>query len=151
VTNPLPDRWQTRDFPVLVEAARAIDAGDRVDVTEISAALELEETEAKRALGALKQAGYLEDRPVGVVGEVGVVGAWGSWTGLTERGRRAVGIWPSGQAADSLVDALRQAEDMVTDPEEKTLLRRAAGAMGSVSREVLTDVMAAVIKSQAGI
>lgn len=151
MTNPLPDRWHSRDFPVLVAAARGIDSGEGVDVAEISSALDLDDTDVKRALGALKQAGYLDDSPIGVTGPGVQSLAWPSWTGLTERGRRAVGIWPSGQAADSLVEALRQAEDLVTDPEEKTLLRRAAGAMGSVSREVLTDVMAAVIKSQAGI
>ncbi len=70
---------------------------------------------------------------------------------LTERGRRAVGTWPSSEGVDALVDALRQAEDTTSDPEEKTLIRRAAGAVGMVSRDVMVDVMGAVIARQSGI
>lgn len=50
---------------------------------------------------------------------------------LRERGRRAVGIWPNGESVDALVDALRQAGEATTDPEEKTLIRRPAGALTS--------------------
>jgi len=37
------------------------------------------------------------------------------------------------------------------DPEEKTLLRRAAGAVGSVSRDIMVDVVAAVVARQSGL
>jgi hypothetical protein len=70
---------------------------------------------------------------------------------LTERGRRAVGLWPSGESADALVEALRQAEELTDDPEERTLIRRAAGAIGSVSREIMVDVVAAVVARQSGL
>ena len=142
--TPLNDRWHSRDFPVLVEAARLIDQADELHIATIAHTLGIDADEVKRALSALKQAGYLQDgritlAPSRLAGP-SLAAPTPTSIELTERGRRAVGIWPSGQAADSLVDALRQAEDLVTDPEEKTLLRRAAGAMGSVSREVLTDV-----------
>ncbi|MEP6650890.1 MAG: hypothetical protein ABJA74_13425 [Lapillicoccus sp.] len=68
--------------------------------------------------------------------------------GLTERGRRAIGLWPSGETVDALVDALRQAEEATEDPEEKSLIRRAVGAVTSVSRDVMVDVVAAVINRQ---
>lgn len=48
--------------------------------------------------------------------------------GLTERGRRAVGLWPSEESVDALVDDLRKSEEATDDPEEKSLIRRAAGA-----------------------
>jgi hypothetical protein len=71
--------------------------------------------------------------------------------GITERGRRAVGLWPSGEGVDALVDALRKAENTTDDPEEKTVLRRAAGAVGSVSRDIMVDVVAAVVSRQSGL
>ncbi|WP_116951622.1 hypothetical protein [Jiangella endophytica] len=66
-------------------------------------------------------------------------------TGLTERGRRAVGVWPSGENVDALVEALQQAAEATSDPEEKSALRRAAGAVLGVSKNVMTEVVAAVI------
>lgn len=71
--------------------------------------------------------------------------------GLNERGRRAVGIWPAGDGPDALVAALQQAAEATEDPDEKSLLRRASGAVGSISRDVMSDVLAAVIRSQTGI
>lgn len=70
---------------------------------------------------------------------------------LTERGLRAVGLWPSDHAGNQLADLLRQAAEATTDPEEQTILQRASGAVGSVSRGVMTDVLAALLKSQAGL
>lgn len=70
---------------------------------------------------------------------------------LTERGRSAVGLWPSERVGEELVDLLRQAADTVKDPEEQTLIRRASGAVGCVSRGVTTDVVAALVKSQVGL
>jgi hypothetical protein len=75
----------------------------------------------------------------------------GSVRALTERGRRAAGLWPSGEGVDALVDALRQAETQVDDEEEKSMLRRAAGALGGMSREIATDVLAAWVRSQTGL
>jgi hypothetical protein len=91
--------------------------------------------------------GYLDGKPMD---------SWGGrldWfvNEITERGRRAVGLWPTGESVDALVDALRQAEDATDDPEEKSALRRAAGAVLGVGRDVMTDVMAAVIAKQMGV
>lgn len=95
---------------------------------------------------ALIRAGYLSGEEIHTLGGPpdAIVG------GITERGMRTVGIWPSGESVDALVDALRQAEDATDDPEEKTLIRRATGALASVSRDVMTDVVAAVISRQVG-
>jgi hypothetical protein len=67
------------------------------------------------------------------------------------RGRRAVGLWPLGESADAVVDALRQSECSQTTPEEKTMIRRAAGAIGSVSRDIMVEVVAPVVSRQSGL
>lgn len=145
---PLPDRWHSRDFPVLLELARGLDAGALPDQQQITTYLGISENELNAAWHALREGGYLrlvEGRPrrLGDSEVTRIV--------LTERGLRAVGLWPSDRAGNQLADLLRQAADATTDPEEQTILQRASGAVGSVSRGVMTDVLAALVKSQAGL
>jgi hypothetical protein len=145
---PLPDRWHSRDFPVLLEVARALDSGASPDERRLTADLGISSDQLDASWHALREGEYLRvlrDRPrrLGDGAMTHIV--------LTERGRRAVGLWPSEGAGDELADLLRQAADRIDDPEEQTLLRRAAGAVGSVSRGVMTDVIAALVKSQAGL
>jgi hypothetical protein len=102
---------------------------------------------SSRALKALLH-GYLAGQTIDGLG-AGTVDFFA--TELTERGRRAVGLWPSGESADALVEALRQAEELTDDPKERTLIRRSAGAIGSVSREVLVDGVAAVVARRSGL
>lgn len=147
----LPDRWTTRDYRVLLEIARAIDRGDRAKPDQVAEILGLTEDETNRTISDLKDAGYLDERPNIARHDGKPIGFGGNYLILTERGRRTVGLWPSGESVEALVDALRQAEDATQDPEERTLLRRAAGAVLNVPRDVMVDVMAQVITRQTGI
>lgn len=145
----LPDRWSSRDFPVLVATARVLDGGGMpASVADVKAQLngDLEPDEIIAALKSLLH-GYIVGKPLDTLG--GTMDFF--VTDLTERGRRAVGLWPSGESVDALVDALRQAESLTDDPEEKTMIRRAAGAIGSVSRDIMVDVVAAVVSRQSGL
>ena len=142
----LASTWEARDLPVLSAAA---DRLDRLEIGVQSEALAedsgLDRDDVMAALLALAPE-YLDVKPIRTLGGLMDVFA----VGLTERGRRAVGLWPSGEGVDALLDALRQAEEATTDPEERTLIRRAMGALGSVSRTVLSDVLAAVVQRQMG-
>ncbi|NNM44592.1 hypothetical protein [Knoellia koreensis] len=147
MTDKLDDVWASRDFPVLVAAARILDRGDGpVSAAPLVQATSLSEQEVFSAFDALTPS-YLTGEVYESLGGRGDV----FFAGITERGRRAVGLWPSGEGVDALVDALRKAEDTTDDPEEKTLLRRAAGAVGSVSRDIMVDVVAAVVSRQSGL
>lgn len=148
MTQKLDDRWAGRDLPVLISLAKALDANpsSRISMEYVTDDTGLDRDAVLSALIALEGT-YIVGKPVELV--AGIANFFTS--GLTERGRRAAGLWPDGESVDALVDALRQAEEATEDPEEKTLLRRAAGAIGSVSRDVITDVMTAVIRSQTGI
>lgn len=146
-SDALPDRWTTRDLPVLRETARRIDAtGEPLQPPEIAPVVGLESDEVAAAFVALVRAGYLDGRPIGSYNEPPSA----LITGVTERGMRTVGIWPSGEGVDALVEALRQAEEATDDPEEQTMIRRAGAAVGGVSRAVMTDVLAAFISRQVG-
>ncbi len=145
----LPDQWHSRDLPVLLCVAR-LEGRDAPVGTSDMVAIELEipEEEATTALLALDDGRYIKAITGGAT--------LGSGPGvlavdLRERGRRVVGLWPGEDAADSLVDALRQAEDATSDPEERTAIRRAWSSLGGVSRDVMVDVVAAVIARQSGV
>jgi hypothetical protein len=146
--EPLRDRWQDRDFPVLMAAARYLEEADDdvPGLEELIEATGFERAQVVKALSALDGT-FIDASRHDSMG-----GIWSyDVIGLTERGRRAVGLWPSGEGVDALVTALRQAEDATEDPEERTALRRAGGAVATVSREVMSDILAAVIKSQTGL
>jgi hypothetical protein len=145
MTDLLSDRWSSRDLPFLIEAARKIDAGQQYfPVTTMDTPTGMTPDDRLAATRGLVPS-YLTAEPV-TAAEVGTFDFF--ITGLTERGRRAVGLWPSGESVDALVDALRKAEEATDDPEEKSLIRRAAGAVTSVSRDIMVDVMGAVISRQ---
>lgn len=139
------DQWHTRDLHVL-RAVADHDPHEDNWAANICGETLLEPDDFAESLRALEEAGYVEAH-------------WSRRTGgnfpmaarLRERGRRAVGVWPSADGVDGLVEALRQAEQATDDPEEKTLIRRAAGALGMVSREVMTDVLAAIAVRSSGL
>lgn len=145
----LDDQWHTRDLPVLATAARF--GGRDIDLTIgdlVRIELDLSEEEVLDAFRALDDAGYLE----AVIGGATLGSSGGVFAvHLRERGRRALGIWPSEEGVDALIEALEQAADATADPEEKTLLRRAGGQIGMVSRDIMVDVVAAVVARQSGL
>lgn len=142
----MPDQWTSRDLPVLVEIARNRKMDGRLLQPHIETTVGIHEDDVVDAIDALEDGGYLEATWFHSLG-----GSTLSGVKLRERGRRAVGIWPSGEGVEALVDALRQAEETTTDPEEKSILRRAGGAVAMVSRDVMVDVMGAVVARQSGV
>lgn len=150
----LSDRWSTRDFPVLLEVARVLDGrhrppDERETFEIVSEALDFEQEDVETSCRALVEATYLRREVPTMDSKPVTWWQWG-WFVLTERGRRAVGLWPSGEGVDALVDALRQAEAETTDPEEKGRIRQAAASVMGVSRDVMVDVLGAVIARQSG-
>lgn len=149
MTAKAHDQWAGRDFPVLVTVAKLLDEnfGSPLQPDDVMAESALDQQDVIRALLALAS-GYVtiqqEHTQAGGIPFVTV-------TGLTERGRRAAGLWPDGDAPDALVDLLQRAASTAADPDEKSRLRRAADALTGVGQGVMTDVLAALIKAQAGV
>jgi hypothetical protein len=137
-----------RDYPVLVVAARRLEAspGTRFRGSDLAVETGLDRADLIRALVALHSGRYLLTNPMGAQNaspEVIVIG-------LTERGRRMVGLWPAGDGGHALTDALRQAADRVSDDADRSALRTAAGLLSTVTPDVITDVMVAVLTRQGG-
>jgi DNA-binding transcriptional MocR family regulator len=139
MTEKLTDVWASRDFPVLVEVARRIDAGEStVSVSDVAQALAMDEQTVQLAGAALKRRGLVD-----------TIGAFGvpvlRFRHLSADAYFVTGLHPSGDdAVSQLVDLLRQAADGVDDPQEKSRLRALADAAGGVSREVLAGVLTAL-------
>ena len=146
-TERLSDTWTHRDLPVLVAVAGLLEETGRiVRVAEVAKRSGLDNDAVISAMSAL-DGPYLVGKPMDTFG--GRIDYLAK--AITERGRRTVGLWPDdSETADALLSLLREAENSVDDPEEKNLIRRAGGALGSISKDVLADVLAAYVRSQVG-
>lgn len=144
MTEPPTDVWTTRDYPVLRDVARSVDAGERPSVEEVAASTGLDEKRVRLAGRALARRGLVEI--VGVAEEPVL-----AFTDVSGHAYLLTGLHPDGDdAVSKLVNALRQAADQVADPEEKSRLRKLAEQVGGVSRDVLTGVLTAVITAVGG-
>jgi DNA-binding transcriptional MocR family regulator len=134
----LEDVWASRDFPVLREATRMIDDGtEDPSVHALAEATGLDLASVSRAIRALERRGLItaDHRLAGVAGIQTVSGEAYLLTGLHPDGD---------DITDRLVDALQQAAEQV-DPEEGGKLRRAAKALGDVTKSVASGVITNVI------
>ncbi|MDZ5662362.1 hypothetical protein SFC79_11355 [Nocardioides sp. S-58] len=148
IPTRLRDTWQSRELPVLVAAAQILDLGERVTPHELADAVDLDLDLVEAACEALVPTYLTAGRSPARMGGPGQL----ILIGLTDQGRRATGLWPDGDTAvEQLLDALRQAESLTSDPDDQTALRKAGGQLASVSRGVLAEVIAAVVTRQAGL
>jgi hypothetical protein len=91
MSNPLPDLWSTRDLPALRRIAELveIDNEDQIQPERVATDLGLAYDVALRSMVALYESGYIDGIDMADASGMYVVA-----TDLTERGRRAVGVWP---------------------------------------------------------
>lgn len=142
--DPLPDVWTTRDFPILVETCRAIDAGNGISSQQIADALDIPPLSAVRGLQALKRRGYVACEWM-MSGDAHV-------TEVSGEAYQIVGLHPSGNdAVELLLDALTRAAANTSDPSDKSLLRDAKRSLSNISGNVVSGVMTAVLTASAGL
>ena len=144
--DTLGDVWVSRDYPVLREVTRLIDQGaGTVNTSDIAATLRMTEEASGLALAALERRGLVSDLvEVGVGYPLGVCQVSGAAYLLT-------GLHPDGDdALSSLMSVLRQAADSSADDDERGRLRRAADALGGISRDISAGVFTAWLTHQVG-
>src|SRR5689334_9458740 len=128
VSDRLEDVWKSRDYPVLRESVRRIDAGaTRLRTSELAQEIGMDAADVLNAAFALQRRGLLE------VGSLG----WGADAAfITEVSGAAyliTGLHPDvDDQLSGLVELLQQAARQQSDEEERTRLRRAAEAVGGV-------------------
>lgn len=137
MTEPLPDVWISRDYPVLREITRRFDLGaDWVEDHEIATSLSLEIQVARQACKALARRGLIQKADT-LEGDVTVCELNGQAYLIT-------GLHPDGgDVVEQLVSLLRQASEQAGEEDERTRLRRAASALSDASGKILTGVATA--------
>ncbi|MGB7450226.1 MAG: hypothetical protein WA892_14015 [Ornithinimicrobium sp.] len=152
-----PDRWHTRDLPVLLVIASLMDSNpsqavhDTVLLRELTTrGVMVDREQMMDSLLALSPT-YIELPPSS--GSHGTrFPSRPSISGLTDAGRRATGLWPNSEdSADGFLEVLRRAEEQTSDPKDKKALRSISKGARSLSGGLLTDLMAAVIVKQSGL
>src|SRR6266516_223439 len=137
----LDEVWITRDYPVLCEVTRRIDAGDfHVHQDVVAEATHLEPDEVKRAAAALERRGL-----VTLAAGMGPV----RFAEVSGEAYLITGLHPDADDALSrLVQLLQQAAEQTGDKDERSRLRRAADGLLGVSRDVMTGVLTAYLSAQ---
>jgi DNA-binding transcriptional regulator YhcF (GntR family) len=144
--KPLADVWISRDFPVLTEATRRLDAGDHlVSIQDLAGALSMSLDDVRRSLNALERRGF--------VSCTWTMGNSGWVDEVTGEAYILTGLHPDGDdALERLISVLRQAAEQTSDPEEKGQLKKAANALGglvgSVGSGVLTAYLTGMLPGQ---
>jgi hypothetical protein len=156
LTMSVIDSWSAYEYPLLVAIAKRAEQSDGYmqllsdEILEEVVQPDAEDRyKFERALVRLGQTGYI--KVINVM--------WGKpypmhLTGITERGLRAVGAWPS---PDSVVDTLlrrleEQANNMaVSQPEKSKKLKEVVGFLAGAGREVLVNVVTGGIKQMTGL
>lgn len=144
MTDRLPDVWASRDFPVLREVTRRVDEGKPARAVDIATALDMQMTDVQRAGAALLRRGLVETTGSFAGGVV-----W--FDDVSAEAYMLTGLHPDGETAiDKLADALRQAIERTSDPEDKRALRRLKDSLLDAPAGVLGSVITAVITSGIG-
>lgn len=142
MTNDLPNLWTTRDLPVLIDAARQLDVEHRqeVDRSVIVERIGLAEADVLRALLRLYEAEYVSGFDASSVANNDVI-----VTGMTERGYREVGMWPSSTDGRALIEVIEQAAEQETDDDKRGALRELLRSARNVSEGTLGSIAATVV------
>lgn len=141
------DTWTARDYPVLVAAAEHLDGspGSPIQLHQLVRQLDMPARDVTAALIALEP--YLQREVIQALGgESDII-----VSGLTERGRRAAGLWPSEDQLTALVAALETAANRTDDPDERTRLERAGDALKGAPQRIVEGVLTAWLASQTGL
>jgi DNA-binding PadR family transcriptional regulator len=140
------NRWES-DQQVLAAVVELYEKdGNSVRRNEVHAALEdLDDDAIDQALRRLSSTGFIVGRGTGQAAVVAVVG-------VTEKGLRASGFWPSqDEAIDRMLQALEEAAEREPDPERQSKLRSVVTSFRSAGREVMIDVASAMLQAGVGV
>ena len=139
--------WQARDLPILEAVAAAEEADAAIDSDGLATATGLSETAVARGLAALMGGEYISGDDVGSQTTLFAL----LDVRLRERGRRAVGQWPSEDPFDGLVAVLEARLAEETNTERKGKLHALLDALRGVGRDVAVAVLTDLVKQHVGV
>jgi hypothetical protein len=144
-TDPLPDKWNSRDLPVLRRVVQHFEEGDNgtfIDSGDIATDLALDPKQVSLALNNLERGGY--------VSLGGGFGAGGFVERISGTALVASGSWPTPESALDRIIAALEAIAANTDAtaEDRTKAQRFATWLKSSATTVGIGVATAAITGQ---
>ncbi|MGD9991035.1 hypothetical protein [Pseudonocardia sp.] len=138
------DLWNV-DHKVLCSIAEQIEdqGNDFADTELIAQALGDDVDRMDRALRRLSEADMVRAQPM----------LGGSWviSGVTERGLREVGAWPSQeQYAKQLIAVLEDVAEHDPDPVQRSKARKMLGVIGEFGQKTFVEFSASLVARMAG-
>ena len=145
MTEPIVDRWSTRDFPVLRYIVPIMDANPQQNVYsgDIAAALGMDKEHVLAALHALATDALIDTYSQGGMQHITV-------TRISADARRIVGVWPNDDvAADRLIAAIGAMAERTDIPEqERSRWATVLSTLGGASRDFVVQVAASMLSGQ---
>lgn len=139
MTNAKPARtWETRELRLLEVIALDEEAGGTYGLAsdEVGRRAEIPEREVNVGMRALNDAGFIAGSVIHTPQGWAIINIR-----LTERGRRAVGQWPSDDLAAELLRILDGRIERAPEGDERTRLQRLRDAAADVGRGLLADAL----------
>lgn len=151
-----PDRWHDRELPVLLVIAQQLNTNPSTAVHDGALLQDLrsqhvldDRDQMMDALTALHPT-YIDASLTASGGTRLPTRA--TVNDLTDAGRQVTGLWPSSEdTREAFLEALRNAEEQTSDPEDKKWLRRMREGAGSLTGGLLTNLIATIVAKQSGI
>ena len=145
----MTDVWLTEDLPFL-RIVRGLEdqaePGELISLSQNMLIFDLEHGKGLKIGLRLHAAGYLSGEPLETASGVHDFYV----TGLTERGRRAVGQWPSDDPWANLVDLLSRQIEQEPDPDKRGRLVKIRDGVLAAGREISTSLLTTYLTQQAG-
>jgi hypothetical protein len=140
--------WEDREEPILLAVWRYDEQGEtEIGLAEIAEAAGLDPQLTRRVARALVEEGYMDGASVSLLGGGYELRA----PRLRERGRVAIGQWPTQDGYEALLQAVDERIAATSDPAEKTRLERFRAAAGDVGKNVVGALLTAALRGYAGL
>lgn len=138
-------QWEQVDLPLLEQVAELEgDDNSRVENQEVLTDVlgpDWDEARIAASISRLVQADYLA-----AIDASTLAGPHWMRIGLTERGRRAVGLWPGDDAASALLAVLDERIETADSPAERERWRKLRDGAATVGKDVLSGVIVEAVK-----
>lgn len=149
MTDPLPDRWHTRDLPFLTAVCAQLEANPStpIDAASVGRDLSINPDEVLRIFKNLQRGGYIE--PIAGAPTRGGDTEVDRPLEVTEKALQAVGTWPTEETAlNRIIAALEAIAENTDDDDTRTRARKILDGLAGTGRQLGIAVAGAAITGQ---
>jgi hypothetical protein len=144
---PVEQTWTTREQPILEAIFAGEEAGKPLNVNGVVATVSLPRGKVENALRSLRDAGFINALDASDHDGFDLMEIR-----LLERGRRAVGQWPSeDRTFETFLSVLKDQAASESDPERRSRIQRFLEAATTVGSDVASGFLTAFLKHMTGL